>query len=191
MDKFHSSKFDELVGEDNIFLSVADAVRTCAPSYQQVWLLVLQGNYCQVIKTVSCSIEFGWVSQRWTPSIPDRSNNRTTQNLIQKRNKRSYIESSLQHLKQNQPLRKPSLAILKHGFHYISRAATPKTARRFSSDIVRKDPEFPGNGDGADSLPPGIGDGDGAARNYQVFNEICMAESHPWIWNCHLKPNPS
>ncbi|KAK8624759.1 hypothetical protein V6N13_089646 [Hibiscus sabdariffa] len=31
VDKLHASKFDEMIGEDRIFLTVEDAVRTCAP----------------------------------------------------------------------------------------------------------------------------------------------------------------
>ena len=34
VDKFHASKFPEMIGEDRIFLTVADAVLTCAPKIE-------------------------------------------------------------------------------------------------------------------------------------------------------------
>ncbi|OMO60291.1 sulfate anion transporter [Corchorus olitorius] len=36
VDKLHASKFQELIGEDRIFLTVADAVMTCAPKLELV-----------------------------------------------------------------------------------------------------------------------------------------------------------
>ncbi|KAJ9141492.1 hypothetical protein P3X46_032027 [Hevea brasiliensis] len=36
MDKLHASGFAEMIGEDNIFLTVADAVHTCAPKMVEV-----------------------------------------------------------------------------------------------------------------------------------------------------------
>lgn len=35
VDKLHASKFTELIGEDKIFLTVADAVLTCAPKMEE------------------------------------------------------------------------------------------------------------------------------------------------------------
>ncbi|XP_030539398.2 sulfate transporter 1.3-like [Rhodamnia argentea] len=35
IDKLHASKFTDLIGEDNIFLTVSDAVVTCAPKVEQ------------------------------------------------------------------------------------------------------------------------------------------------------------
>lgn len=37
VNKLHASSFTELIGEDNIFLTVADAVHTCAPKMEEVW----------------------------------------------------------------------------------------------------------------------------------------------------------
>lgn len=36
VNKLHASSFTELIGEDNIFLTVADAVHTCAPKMEEV-----------------------------------------------------------------------------------------------------------------------------------------------------------
>ncbi|PKI37824.1 sulfate transporter 1.2-like [Punica granatum] len=35
IDKLHTSKFTDMIGEDHIFLTVADAVTACAPKYQE------------------------------------------------------------------------------------------------------------------------------------------------------------
>lgn len=34
IDKLHAAEFMQLIGEDNIFLTVADAVLTCAPKME-------------------------------------------------------------------------------------------------------------------------------------------------------------
>lgn len=35
LDKLHSSEVAQMIGEDKIFLTVADAVHVCAPKFEQ------------------------------------------------------------------------------------------------------------------------------------------------------------